>query len=132
THVAILFIAHDLSVVRYMSSKVAVMYLGKIFEFGPTREIFSNPLHPYTIALLSSVPSPDPDRVQKRIILSGEIPSPSSPPSGCRFRTRCQYARDFCVEKEPEFREAAPGHFVYCHFYEEIAMIRQNEKNTRK
>lgn len=131
TNVAILFIAHDLSVVRYMSKKVAVMYLGKIFEYGSTREMFANPLHPYTIALLSSVPRPDPSYVQKRVILSGEIPSPSAPPSGCRFRTRCQYARKFCADKEPEFREATPGHFVYCHFYEEIGVLRKNEENTQ-
>lgn len=123
---AILFIAHDLSVVRYLANRVAVMYLGKIFEYGPAGEIFSNPLHPYTIALLSSVPRPDPDYVQKRVILTGEIPSPTAPPSGCRFRTRCQYARDYCAENEPEFREATHGHFVYCHFYEEIAMQRKN------
>jgi oligopeptide/dipeptide ABC transporter ATP-binding protein len=129
-HVAILFITHDLSVVRYISTSVAVMYLGKIFEYGPTEEIFSNPLHPYTIALLSSVPRPDPDYVQRRIILSGEIPSPSSPPSGCRFRTRCLFSRQFCSEKEPELREATTGHFVYCHFYEEIAAKRSTESNT--
>jgi oligopeptide transport system ATP-binding protein len=129
TDAAFLFIAHDLSVVKYMSQKVAVMYLGKIFEHGSTEEIFSNPLHPYTIALLSSVPRPDPDFVQKRIILSGEIPSPAAPPSGCRFRTRCPYARKFCAEEEPEFRDAGGGHFVYCHFYEEISAQRKMESD---
>lgn len=131
-NLAMLFISHDLSVVKYLSHKAAVMYLGKILEYGPTKEIFSNPLHPYTIALLSSVPRPDPNYVQKRIILTGEIPSPSAPPSGCRFRTRCQYARQFCAEKEPEFREASPGHFVYCHYYEEIAMGRKNNSDLNQ
>jgi oligopeptide transport system ATP-binding protein len=130
TNTAFLFIAHDLSVVRYVSHYVAVMYLGKIFEYGPTSEIFANPLHPYTIALLSAIPRPDPDTLQNRIILSGEIPSASSPPSGCRFRTRCQYAKQLCEEKEPEFREATKGHFVYCHFYEEIQSARRKEKSV--
>ena len=127
TDTAFLFIAHDLSVVRYVSHKVAVMYLGKIFEYGSTEDIFSNPLHPYTIALLSSVPRPDPDYVQERIVLSGEIPSPSAPPSGCRFRTRCPYAKKLCADKEPDFRDAGRNHFVYCHFYEEIAEQRKRD-----
>lgn len=112
-----LFIAHDLSMVKHISDRVAVMYLGSIIELTASAELYSHPIHPYTQALLSAIPIPDPrvEATRKRIVLEGEVPSPIDPPSGCPFAGRCRYATDRCHTEQPALREAAPGHFVACH-----------------
>ena len=123
-----IFISHDLSVVKHISNEVGVMYLGSMVEKGPTEKIFEEPLHPYTKALLSAVPVPDPRTKMKRIILKGDIPSPANPPSGCKFHTRCEHCMDICKKVAPEFREQTEGHFVACHLYDKEMKDIEEEK----
>ena len=118
-NLAYVFISHDLSVVKFISDKIGVMYLGSMMEFGTKEAIFSNPLHPYTKALFSAVPNPDPTAKMERIKLEGDIPSPANPPKGCRFHTRCPYAKEVCKHMPPEYREYEEGHFAACHLLEE-------------
>ncbi len=114
-----MFISHDLSVVKFISDKIGVMYLGSMVEYGTKEEIFSNPLHPYTQALFSAIPHPDPNVKMNRIILKGDIPSPANPPKGCRFHTRCPYAKDICKEVTPEYKDHGNGHCAACHLLDE-------------
>ncbi|MEG2701227.1 MAG: ABC transporter ATP-binding protein, partial [Clostridia bacterium] len=112
-----LFISHDLSVVEHISDTIGVMYLGSLVEYGPKESIFRNPLHPYTNALFSAIPMPDPDVKMNRVILQGSIPSPANPPKGCKFHTRCSKCMERCKTEEPTRREVEPGHYVVCHLY---------------
>lgn len=117
-----LFISHDLSVVRHISDRVGIMYLGSLVELGASQDIFGGALHPYTKALISAIPEADPDseKARQRIPLEGEVPSPIDPPSGCKFRPRCAYATDRCAQEPPVLEEAAPGHFVACHYWRDL------------
>lgn len=119
-----LFISHDLSVVEHITDTLGVMYLGNLVEYATTKAVFDKPLHPYTQALFSAIPVPDPDYEPGRILLSGSIPSPADPPSGCKFHTRCPHRMDICPEEEPVWKEVEPGHFCACHLYNE------NQKGT--
>ena len=114
-----IFIAHDLGVVRHISDRVGVMYLGRMVELATSESLYEKPLHPYTQALLSAVPIPDPEHVSEQMILTGDIPSPSNPPSGCTFHTRCPFAMAVCKQKAPALQEITPGHSVACHLYDE-------------
>jgi peptide/nickel transport system ATP-binding protein len=118
-----LFISHGLNVIKHVSHRVAVMYVGKIVEMADVSELFTNPLHPYTEALLSAIPKPDPDLRMKRIILPGEVASPAHPPSGCYFHPRCRYAKEICKQEAPSWQEYAPGHFVACHRAHELELV---------
>ena len=113
------FISHDLSVVKFISDKIGVMYLGSMVEFGNKKDIFDNPIHPYTKALFSAIPNPNPDVKMERIQLAGDIPSPANPPKGCRFHTRCPYAKEICKHIPPEYKEYEEGHFAACHLLDE-------------
>lgn len=132
-----LFISHDLSVVEHISDTVGVMYLGNLVEYSSTEKVFSHPLHPYTEALFSAIPVPDPDYQMKRIILEGSIPSPSNPPSGCKFHTRCSKCMEVCKHCAPDFREIEPDHFCACHLYNtaerqaEFEAMMKEEKNDK-
>ncbi len=121
-HLTFLFITHDLSVVEHISDRVAVMYCGRVVENGPTRRLFRHPLHPYTEALLSAVPKPDPDRQVKRIILPGDVANPAHPPGGCHFHPRCAYAQDVCRTDEPPWRQGGHNHGATCHFVSELEL----------
>ena len=121
-----LFVSHDLSVVRHISNRVAVMYLGQIVELAPTDEIFNNALHPYTIALLSAVPKVDFHDQAKRIVLKGDVPSPMNPKPGCRFASRCPMAQEFCKDETPKLREVSSGHCVACHYWKEAQNLLDN------
>jgi peptide/nickel transport system ATP-binding protein len=117
-----LFISHDLGVIQHISDRVGVMYVGRMIETAKTDDLFKQPKHPYTEALLSAKPIPDPRKKAARIVLSGEVANPANPPSGCYFHPRCQYAQDVCRKKKPEWREVGPDHFVACHLADELTL----------
>ena len=119
-HLTYLFISHDLSVVEHISDTVGVMYLGNVVEYGETEDIFSHPLHPYTKALFSAIPVPDPNAKMNRIVLEGSIPSPANPPAGCKFHTRCEQCMECCRSEAPAWKEIEPGHFCACHLYDDV------------
>ncbi|MGC8995775.1 MAG: ABC transporter ATP-binding protein [Thermoplasmata archaeon] len=130
-----IFITHDIAVARYMSDRIFVMYLGKIVEYGSSEDVIFDPLHPYTRSLVAAIPVPDPDRKHERVLIKGEIPSPINVPPGCKFITRCVYAqKGICDVKEPELREVKPGHFVACHFAEQImnGELKPKEEDLQK
>ena len=123
-----LFISHDLSVVEHISDTVGVMYLGNLVEYADTEKVFSNPLHPYTKALFSAIPIPDPDYQMNRVILEGSIPSPANPPSGCKFHTRCKECMEICKHAVPDWQEVEPGHFCACHLYNSAERMEELKK----
>ena len=127
-----LFISHDLSVVEHISDTVGVMYLGNLVEFSDTEKIFDHPLHPYTVALFSAIPVPDPNYKMKRIVLQGSIPSPANPPSGCKFHTRCEKCMEICKHISPDWAEVEPGHFCACHLYNSAERNAELEKEMRQ
>jgi oligopeptide/dipeptide ABC transporter ATP-binding protein len=120
-----LFIAHNLAVVRHLSSRVGVMYLGKLAELAEADDLYENPRHPYTKALLSAIPIPDPTVRRERIVLKGDLPSPANPPSGCRFHTRCPMAQEICKVEEPPLRDIGGGHLSACHFAEDVTPLKE-------
>ena len=124
-HLTYLFISHDLSVVEHISDTVGVMYLGNLVEYGKTEDIFRNPLHPYTKALFSAIPIPDPTVKMKRIVLEGSIPSPANPPEGCKFHTRCANCTEICKHQVPEQKEIEPGHYVVCHLFDDVRPVEE-------
>jgi peptide/nickel transport system ATP-binding protein len=128
-HLTYLFVAHDLSVVEHISDRVAVMYVGKLVEMAETEDLFLHPMHPYTEALLSAVPKPDPRFRSKRIVLEGDVADPANPPKGCYFNPRCRYAAEICRNEPPQLRELRPDHFVSCHRAEEISLAGVVEQN---
>jgi peptide/nickel transport system ATP-binding protein len=126
-HLSYLFISHDLGVVEHVSDIVAVMYVGRLVEIAPTRQLYQKPKHPYTEALLGSIPRPDPSRKRKRVAVAGEIPNPANPPSGCYFHPRCPYAQPICAKETPAVREITPGQFAACHFSETLDLKGVND-----